>query len=199
MRAARVFYSAATVTNTAKQPSALRALVAQVRAVSEAAPQGEMPYVVNRRAMAAEAGDSLKSITNVPKLAVAIFKLKSFRRMVGTSQDMIKDALLALEEAGAIAALEEDPFYKLRDALVGMFQDSAKTVSADPGDTSAIDALAAEADTALEAASRKLDALYAMVRTSDSTATTKQLRAYYLIATDVQDARRRLSKLSKRP
>lgn len=167
--------------------------------MSEAAPEGVTPYAVNRKAMAIEAGDSLKSIVSVPKLARAIFKLKSFRRMVGTSQDMIKDALLALEETGAIAELETDTFHSLRNALVGMFQDSAKTVSTDPGVTSPIAALAAEADTALEAASRKLDSLYAMVRTSDSRASTQQLRAYYLIATDVQDARGRLSKLSKRP
>jgi hypothetical protein len=73
------------------------------------------PYEKNQKAMLAEAGDSLKRMYDPFKLAQAIVKMRSFKKMVGSSVDMVKDALIALEEGGAIRRLDDDLFFEMRD------------------------------------------------------------------------------------
>jgi hypothetical protein len=73
------------------------------------------PYGKNQQAMLAEAGDSLKGMRDPAKLAQAIVKMRSFQKMVGNSVDMVKDALIALEEGNAIVRFDDDLFYEMRD------------------------------------------------------------------------------------
>lgn len=75
------------------------------------------PYEKNQKAMLAEAGDSLKRMYDPAKLAQAIVKMRSFKKMVGSSVDMVKDALIALEEGGAIRRLDDDLFFQMRDEV----------------------------------------------------------------------------------
>ena len=72
-------------------------------------------YEKNQKAMLAEAGNSLKGMYDPAKLAQAIVKMRSFKEMVGNSVDMVKDALIALEEGGAIRRLDDDLFFQMRD------------------------------------------------------------------------------------
>ena len=77
----------------------------------------KLPFTINQEAMVAEAGDRLKRIYDPAKLAKEIVKLKSFKKMVGRSVDMVKDALIALEEKGAIRRFDDDTFFELRDEV----------------------------------------------------------------------------------
>jgi len=75
------------------------------------------PYTVNQEAMAAEAGNSLSRESDPIKLAAKIVKLKSFKKMVGRSRDMVKDALMALEESKVIRRFDDDLFSDLREEV----------------------------------------------------------------------------------
>ena len=75
------------------------------------------PFAINQEAMVAEAGDRLKRMYDPAKLAKEIVKLKSFKKMVGRSVDMVKDALLALEEESVIRRFDDDMFGELRDEI----------------------------------------------------------------------------------
>jgi hypothetical protein len=75
------------------------------------------PYQQNQQALIAEAGNKLQRLYDPSQLAAAIVKLRSFQKMVGRSRDMVKDALIALEDGGAIRKLDDDLFYELRDEV----------------------------------------------------------------------------------
>lgn len=88
-----------------------------------AADKTATPYEENQKAMVREAGKKLqdtysKSMAKVVvDLTKAVSGLKSFHVMVEGSRDMVKDALLALEEGGALPKLDDDTFSELQYAL----------------------------------------------------------------------------------
>ena len=85
------------------------------------------PYEKNQKAMLMEAGDRLRRMYDPIKLAQTIAKMRSFKRMVGSSVDMVKDALIALEEGGAIRVLDDDLFFEMRDEVERlMFPDGGR-------------------------------------------------------------------------
>ena len=74
-----------------------------------------LPYEINQNAMIEEAGSKLMQERDPLALAKKIVKLRSFKKMVGSSEDMVKDALLALEDGDVIRKFDDDTFFELRD------------------------------------------------------------------------------------
>lgn len=82
----------------------------------------ESPFEYNKRAIKKEAGSKILNAIDVEltkamkTVAKKIVALDSFRRMA-SSQDMVKDALIAMSDAGSLPEMDDDMFSMLRDAV----------------------------------------------------------------------------------